>query len=323
MSDKPAILASAIAGGHLNVWDKVIAQRFDNIDLTPLMVYLIEVVPVDVLPQLADQLDVLGYKGWNLATTDEERRSVVKGAIERKRYSGTPWAIKEALKSVGYSEAEILEGVNALYDGTFKYDGSLTYGSNFWAFFSVDNLDLGENKGFAEEDLTLLKYLINEYKRGVTQLVNINFSANVSDEQIMKGIFTIQLIDTDDNVIEEYTGENLIVNTGRSGLAHLLAGDTTDREVERIGFGTSGTDPDSADTELTDAFEKAIDGFTYPDSQSVKFDFELDYSEANGKDIAEFGLICADDSLFSRKTRAVIEKTVDFKIVGSWTIIFE
>jgi hypothetical protein len=323
MSDSTPIMASSIAGGPLNIWDKVIAERFDSIDLTPLMVYLAQVVPADVLPHLAQQLDVLGYKGWLLATTEAERRSVIAGAIERKRYSGTPWAVKEALKSVGYSDAEIIEGVSAIYDGTFKYDGVITYGSNFWALFSVSKLDLGETKGFSTSDKALLKSLIDEYKRGVTHLVNIDFAANVSDEQTMKGIFQIQLIDTEDNVLEEYTGENLIVNTGRSGLAHLLAGETTNREVERIGFGTNGDDPESTDTELTDAFEKAVDGFTYPDTQSVKFDFELDFAEANGKAITEFGLICADDSLFSRKTRAVINKTVDFKIVGSWTIIFE
>jgi hypothetical protein len=323
MSDNNTILASAVAGGHLHIWDKVVAERLDSIDLTPLMVYLVDVVPADVLPHLAEQLDVLGFKGWLLATNEEERRLVVKNAIERKKYSGTPWAVKEALKSVGYNEAEIVEGVNAIYDGTFMYNGMITYGSNHWALFAVENLDLGESKGFSAEDLDLLKKLINEYKRAITHLVNISFSANVADEQLMKGIFSIQILDIDEEIVEEYTGENLIVNLGRSALARLLAGEVTERSIDRIGFGTNGVSPSSADTALTASFEKALDSFTYPDAQSVRFAFDLDFDEANGMSIREFGLICEDDSLFARKTRDAIVKTDQLKIVGSWTIIFE
>ncbi len=316
-------MASSIVGGPLKVWDQVFAERLDNIDLSVLLIYLVQVAPASALYYLAEQFDVLGYKGWLLANTDEERRSVIAGAIERKKYAGTSWAVTEALKSVGYADAKVLEGVNATYDGTFNYDGTITYGSNFWALFSIDNLDLGETKGFNENDLIAIKKLIDEWKRGVCHLVNINFSANVSDELLMRGIVSFQIIDTNDQVLEEYTGENLIVNSGRSGLARLISGDSSNREVDRIGFGTNGTDPDSGDTSLTDAFEKSIDGVSYPDPQSVKFDFELGYTEANGKNIQEFGLLCANNDLFSRKTRSVIVKTDDFKIVGSWTIIFE
>jgi hypothetical protein len=323
MLDSQPILASSIAGGPLNIWDKVFAERMDSIDITPLMVYLIDVVPASILPQLADQLDVLGYKGWLLATNEEERRSVVKGAIQRKKYSGTPWAVKQALISVGYTQAEIIEGITVLYDGVFSYDGTITYGSNHWALFSVENLDLGETKGFDSSDLLLLRNLINEYKRGITHLVNIGFTANVADEQLMKGIFEIQLIDLADAVIEEYSGENLIVDVGRGNLAHALAGVVTGRDVTKIGFGTSDIAPSSGDTALTGAFEKLLDGFTFPDAKSVKFDFTLDYSEANGMAMKEFGLVCSGASLFARKTRSVINKTDQFKIVGTWTIIFE
>lgn len=326
MAEEKVILANSIAWKeHLAVFDKVYAKRLDNIDLTVLLIYLVDMVPASALSSLGKQFDLLGYKGFALATTDEERRTLIKNAIERKRYSGTPWALKEALKSVGYGDSEIIEGLTPLYDGTFRYDGTITHGSNGWAFFSIDNIDLGETKGYKDSDLILLRELIDIYKRAITRLVNLGFALNVSDEIIMKGIVTVKILDIDGEVIEETISENMIVNTGRQNIARLLSGEGTasNRVVNKIGFGTNGDASTESDTELTDSFEKSLSGYTFPDDKSVRFTWTLEYSEANGKNIAELGLIHQSGDLFSRKNRNVIEKTDQLKLEGSWTIIFE
>ncbi|MNC78397.1 hypothetical protein D3C75_1305980 [compost metagenome] len=54
----------------------------------------------------------------------------------------------------------------------------------------------------------------------------------------------------------------------------------------------------------------------------MRFAFTLGESEANGLNIRELGLLCADETLFARKVRGLIEKTSDLSITGSWTIIF-
>lgn len=320
------ILSNTIAfKEHLNVFDKIYAERLDKIDLTVLLIYLVDIVPASALSSLSSQFDLLGYKGMSVATNDDERRTLIKDAINRKRYSGTPYAVKQALKSVGYGDSEIIEGMTPLYDGTFRYDGTLTHGSNGWAFFSVDKIDLGEDKGYKDEDLTLLRALIEIYKRKVMRLVNLGFAANLSEEQMMKGIVTVKVFDIDENLIEETTEENLIVNSGKKNICRLLSGSGTasDYVVNTIGFGTSSIDSEETTSALTDAFEKALDGFTFPDDKSIRFTWTLDYDEANGKDIAELGLLCENGDLFSRKNRNVIEKSDQLMLTGSWTIIFE
>lgn len=117
-------------------------------------------------------------------------------------------------------------------------------------------------------------------------------------------------------------GENLIVNDGLTILSNVLSNASSGQTVDTIGFGTDGTTPALGDTGLTGAFTKAIDGLQYPAYNQVQFDWSLDYSENNGMTIQEMGLIAADGTLFSRKTRAPIVKDNTIRIEGSWTITF-
>jgi hypothetical protein len=125
--------------------------------------------------------------------------------------------------------------------------------------------------------------------------------------------------------IEECGGDNLIVTLGRTQMAHLLAGDLTGKQVTRISFGTNGTAPALSDTEITNDFTKELLGFSYPAAGQVKFNWNLTTAEANGKAILEFGLICEDLTLFSRRIRESgkpINKESDISLEGDWTIIF-
>jgi len=52
-------------------------------------------------------LDLLGWQfhieGWELAKTIEDKRRLIKSAIELHRYKGTPYAIKKVLEALGLS----------------------------------------------------------------------------------------------------------------------------------------------------------------------------------------------------------------------------
>jgi hypothetical protein len=125
--------------------------------------------------------------------------------------------------------------------------------------------------------------------------------------------------------IEDVEEQNLIVTVGRTQLAHLLAGDLTGKQVTKIAFGTSGVVPALSNTQITNAFTKNLLGFSYPAAGQVKFNWNLTTAEANGKAILEFGLICADATLFSRRIRESgkpINKESDISLDGNWTIIF-
>ena len=145
---------------------------------------------------------------------------------------------------------------------------------------------------------------------------------NHNEQLTMKGTLSLRVYDSQDNLIDEYEETNLIVNTGKQALSTLLASATAGKRVTKIGFGTDGTAPAIGNTSLTSPFVKDLDGFTYPDSTAVVFSWSLATSEANGKAIQEFGLICFDNSLFARRTRSVINKTSDLRLEGTWKIQF-
>jgi len=145
-----------------------------------------------------------------------------------------------------------------------------------------------------------------------------------SESARMKGILEYRIY-RNGKLVEESKEENLIVTVGRTQMARLLAGDFTGRNVSQISFGTNGTAPALANTSITGAYKKNIGSIDYPAAGQVRFNWNLTTSEANGKAILEFGLICVDNTLFSRRIRESgkpINKESDISLEGSWTIIF-
>lgn len=127
-------------------------------------------------------------------------------------------------------------------------------------------------------------------------------------------------------VVEVVLEDNMVMNLPRITLAQLMAGDgPAPAAINRIGFGTDGTASDGDELVLTTPFIKALGGHSYPAGTvgKVEFAWSLGPTEANGTAIREFGLICTDDTLFSRRTRAgAIEKDQDVDLEGTWTILF-
>ncbi len=123
-------------------------------------------------------------------------------------------------------------------------------------------------------------------------------------------------------LIESRCDRNLVVAGSKLLLARLLGGDVTGRSVTRIGFGTGGAPPVSADAALTAAYTKNTGAPAYT-ATAVTFPFTLDSGEANGLAIIEFGLLSTSGTLFSRRVRgSAINKAADISFIGSWTISF-
>jgi len=123
--------------------------------------------------------------------------------------------------------------------------------------------------------------------------------------------------------IETVEDKNLIVNGARIQMAHLAAGDFTGRNIKKIAFGTNGTAPALNDTQITNAFEKNVLGFSYPENGQVQIDWNLLVTENNGMAIFEFGLLTENGVLYSRRTRErPLNKEADISLEGSWTLIF-
>jgi len=138
-----------------------LVDRLGLIDLVPLLVYRIDSVPASALPFLAWQFDILSplwqavapaidsvdaltaidplseidtlAEAMSQAAADAvvvAERSLIKLAIAFHRYRGTPWAVKNALATLGWESVSIVEG-QASWGGT-------AYPSNEgWAVFRV------------------------------------------------------------------------------------------------------------------------------------------------------------------------------------------
>lgn len=176
-----SVLSSEVrAREHLKVFDDLAAYRFASVELEKILVYAIDTVDADALPFLAKQFNVLGLRGWNSAKTEQDKRDLIKRAVELHRFAGTPYAIRRALQSVGYADIQFEEGVGPLYDGYFLYDGTITYGAGNWATFRA-TVDLGEGKGINSVDTPELIGLINTWKNARSKLVGLYYKITVSD----------------------------------------------------------------------------------------------------------------------------------------------
>lgn len=142
------------------------------------------------------------------------------------------------------------------------------------------------------------------------------------DSAALRGIFRLDIRRADGSLIERIEEHNLIVNGAKNQLARLVAGDAAGRHITEIGFGTGTTAANPNDTTLISAYWKNVLSVSYPGIGQVAFTWSLATAEANGKAITEFGLRCADGTLFARKVRAPIHKSDDLSLNGTWTIVF-
>ncbi|MCX9039371.1 phage tail protein I, partial [Citrobacter portucalensis] len=113
-------------------------DRQQQLDLTPVLIYLIELTEQSALNSLADQFSLIG-DGWELAESDDVRRDLIKAAIELHRYKGTPWSIREVIRRFGLGEVDLIEGVGDIsYNGKNTYNGNYTHGNaQDWAVYRV------------------------------------------------------------------------------------------------------------------------------------------------------------------------------------------
>ena len=175
------ILASGISNrDHLAAFDNMAAARMSALEVEKVLIYLIDTVDVDALQPLAEQFDLLGYRGWKLAKTEADKRALIKRAIELHRYKGTPYSIKESLKSVGFFNTVIQERIGNLYDGVATYNGLVNHGAGNWATFRVI-FDLGGDKGINSQQTADLLGLVDEYKNVRSVLMGFSWKATIEE----------------------------------------------------------------------------------------------------------------------------------------------
>lgn len=137
----------------------------------------------------------------------------------------------------------------------------------------------------------------------------------------MKGVLKIVVTDKNGNVVID-EDHNLIVSTGLQSAAKAIGGDAN-FVASKVAVGEDNTPPDVSDAmPLLNQFVKSVSTTTYPETNSVQFDFIIESTEANGTSITEFGLVTANDTLIARRVVSTIQKTSDFNIQGYWKLTF-
>jgi P2-related tail formation protein len=163
-------------------------ERLAALDLTAVLVYRIDSVVEAAIPFLAWQFDILSPL-WQLIApvalgvdaltnidllidvdnliegggpvsaqvlTEAAERELLKNAIPLHRFRGTPWAIKQALASLGWAQVTLFEGQSSW--------GGVAYPSNQgWAVFRV-MIDLGPAQGVPGGSASTASAAVNFFK---------------------------------------------------------------------------------------------------------------------------------------------------------------
>lgn len=158
------------------------SARLQELDLAPLLVYLVDHVPAALLPILAEQFKTPPAL-WVLAETEDERRQLVKRTLSIMKKKGTPWAIREALKAAGFTDVQILERLQpTLRNGTVRRNRAIQrYGpeANLWAHYRV-LVDLGNSKGLDAGKAALVRAGIESMAPLRSVLQSLRFGATVA-----------------------------------------------------------------------------------------------------------------------------------------------
>lgn len=80
---------------------ETLGARVSGLDISPALLYDFDAVDVSALTHLAEQFNVLGDAGWDMANTEPKKRALLKEAIALHRIKGTPYAVKRSLELLG------------------------------------------------------------------------------------------------------------------------------------------------------------------------------------------------------------------------------
>ena len=152
-------------------------SRFNSLDTDRLLVYLVDSVDSSALPHLAEQFHIMGNEGWLFAKTEQEKRELIKNAIELHRYKGTKYSLEKVL--------EILN-LNGKIREWFEYEGN--------PYHFIVSLDL-RNRGFEQTTEGQLLDLIEETKnvRSIMETLEVNLT-NSATQTIRTAMITSEEI---------------------------------------------------------------------------------------------------------------------------------
>ncbi|HDR9024823.1 TPA: phage tail protein I [Burkholderia vietnamiensis] len=127
--------------------------------------------PSALLPYLAAEVSV---DGWELAESDDARRALIKAAIPLHQKRGTPWAIREVIRRLGFGEVMLVEGRQIRRrDGSTTRNGDYLHGDpTAWAQYIVKL-----SRAITRDQADNLKAVLERYAPQRSMLASLDYRA--------------------------------------------------------------------------------------------------------------------------------------------------
>jgi phage tail P2-like protein len=127
--------------------------------------------PSALLPYLAAEVSV---DGWELAESDDARRALIKAAIPLHQKRGTPWAIREVIRRLGFGEITLVEGRKIRRrDGSTTRNGDYLHGDpTAWAQYIVKL-----SRAVTRDQADNIKAVLERYAPQRSMLASLDYRA--------------------------------------------------------------------------------------------------------------------------------------------------
>ncbi|MDR2449787.1 MAG: phage tail protein [Prevotellaceae bacterium] len=189
--DNKHVIASSLTDNELaKALSELVAERWDNWDLSPFLAYLVDICAPAALPYLAEQFDIAGLQGFSVAVNEQQQRNLIKRSIALHKYIGTTWSIREACRTVGFPVIILEEGVpSAPENPTID-----------WARFRI-LIEADITRHITEEEARKLRTFVEFYKPARSHLVTLGFYQSFSDKLFRDEIIAHETLDVSTLVI--------------------------------------------------------------------------------------------------------------------------
>ncbi|QAY92567.1 phage tail protein [Pseudomonas sp. ACM7] len=153
---------------------ELLNETLDGLDIDAMLVYLVDLVKPQLLPTLAEQFSLLDEAAWMLAESEDAKRSLIKNSAQLHRYKGTPWAIREVIRLLGFGEVTLQEGLgNQVRDGSITRDGSHVHGDpSAWPLYRVFL-----ERAITNDQAALLRRLLLSVAPARCRLVSLDYQS--------------------------------------------------------------------------------------------------------------------------------------------------
>lgn len=113
-----------------------LGKRLNLTQKRQIMTTLVELLPDEVMPLLAEKWSMTGYDGMFVADTAQSKSALINNAVQLHRYKGTPYSIREVMRKLGYGEIEIDEGL-ILRDYSSNQSVAAIPAAEKWAYYGI------------------------------------------------------------------------------------------------------------------------------------------------------------------------------------------